>query len=118
MQKRWCETCDFHEPGPTACTGYCRNRDWQPLDGTRRQVRDRETACYRGWGIDSWRPKRGGGPNSANGAQGPRPGGGGGGGTPIRYPGATGASPAPVIPLHLLPPRANVSMRDIGELSD
>jgi hypothetical protein len=96
VQRRRCETCEFHEPGLTACTGRCRNLDWQPAGGAPRFVRARETACYRGWGIDHWQPKHGGGPGGSNGSQGPKP---GGGGTPNRYSGATGSSASPIIPL-------------------
>lgn len=112
---RRCETCNFHEPGPTACTGRCVNPNWQPANGVPRLVRDRETACYGGWGIDHWQPKRGG-PGSTNGTQGPMP--GGGGGTPYRFPTMTGASPLPIIPLRLLPRGSAANETDELRLSD
>lgn len=55
--RKRCETCVFHRAGPSPCTGVCLNRTWQPRTDASRLVRDRELACYRGWGDDLWSPK-------------------------------------------------------------
>lgn len=62
VRRRRCETCGFHQAGPTPCTGICHNWKWQPRSDAIRFVRDRELACYQGWGVDFWRPKNGSGP--------------------------------------------------------
>lgn len=100
VRRRRCETCVFHEPGPTACTGRCRNPEWQPRGGAPLFVRDRETACYQGWGRDHWRAK---GPNDGpGGSNGPNPGGAGGGGQSAHFSSPVGASGPPSIPVELL----------------
>jgi hypothetical protein len=79
VQLHRCETCVYHLPGESPCTGRCGHPGWQPSTGVIRFVRDRECACYGGWGIDFWRPRRDdGGPPGFGG-----PAGGSGGGPGI-----------------------------------
>lgn len=79
---RRCETCLFHRPGPTPCTGRCGHPDRQPPHGhVVPHVRTRELNCYAGMDtLDLWRSD-GYPPPSANGGD-PwgRPGGGNGSG--------------------------------------
>jgi hypothetical protein len=93
--------------GPTPCTGICLNKEWQPQTDAIRFVRDRELACYRGWGLDSWQPRNGG--PLADGPGGSNPSGSSGGGS---YS-AIGNRPlagAPVIPL--------TPIHDAAEIAD
>lgn len=96
VQRRRCATCLFHREGPTPCTGICLNKEWQPKTDAIRFVRDRELACYRGWGEDSWQP-RSGGPGT-NGSGGAGLGGSSSGGSFSSMPGRPLAG-APIIPL-------------------
>jgi hypothetical protein len=90
VRRRRCETCAFHQAGPTPCTGICLNIEWQPRTDAIRFVRDRELACYGGWGIDHWRPKDNGG--LLEGIGGPNAGSGGAGGSGTNtYSGLVGA---------------------------
>jgi hypothetical protein len=57
-------------------------------------VRDRELACYRGWGVDFWQPRNGDYPAGGSGA--PGAGGLSGGGNSYSVPGRT-ISGAPFI---------------------
>lgn len=79
VRRRRCATCQFHSIGPTPCTGTCLNKSWQPNTDAIRFVRDRELACYRGWGIDSWQPRQGLTPANGSGPAGAGGGGAGGG---------------------------------------
>jgi hypothetical protein len=99
VRRRRCETCLHHRQGPTPCTGICLNRDWQPKTDAIRFVRDRELACYQGWGVDSWEPRNGG--PGAGGGGGSMAGGGSGGGGYRPTPNGTlaGAAVIPLIPI-------------------
>lgn len=97
VRRRRCATCRFHREGPTPCTGTCANIEWQPKSGVTRFVRERELACYRGWGIDSWQPRNGG---AASGGPGSSGAGGSSGGGNVYTPVPSGTLVgAPVIPL-------------------
>lgn len=87
VRRRRCETCAFHQQGPTPCTGFCRNLDWQPQGGAIRFVRDRELACYGGWGIDFWRSRNENGTDSETGGPGMGSGGHGASTTSLTYTG-------------------------------
>jgi hypothetical protein len=91
VRRRRCETCAFHQAGPTPCTGICLNIDWQPRTDATRFVRDRELACYGGWGIDHWRPKQNDGPLGGFGGANAGSGGPGGSGGANSYRGLVGA---------------------------
>ena len=54
---RRCETCLFHQPGLTPCTGRCGHPDRQPPYGyVAPHVRTRELNCYAGMdSLDLWR---------------------------------------------------------------
>ncbi len=55
VRRQRCETCAFHIEGPTSSTGRCSNPIWQPTGGAPLFVRDREMACYCGWGTGHWK---------------------------------------------------------------
>lgn len=89
VRRKRCETCADHVAGPTPCTGICRNLIWQPKSDAARFVRDRELACYGGWGVDHWRPKPDTFPSNGSGGAVP---GAGGGGTAVTYGSLYGAT--------------------------
>ena len=76
VRRKRCETCVHHVAGPTPCTGICRNLAWQPKTDALRFVRDRELACYGGWGIDYWLPRPDAFPTNGSGGSTPGTGGG------------------------------------------
>jgi len=80
-----CETCVYHRPGESPCLGRCANPIWQPSSGAIRLVRDRECACYGGWGHDLWRARP-----DADGPSGPGGPASGPGGGPGANPALTG----------------------------
>jgi hypothetical protein len=113
VRRRRCETCDSHEPGPTPCTGICRNPEWQPRSDAIRFVRDRELACYRGWGIDYWRPKSGSAPSAGTGGAIPGSGGQGGDNSGRPYATLVGSPVVPLIPIELLADRERREGREL-----
>ena len=110
VRRKRCETCVYHVSGPTPCTGICRNLVWQPQSDAIRFVRDRELACYCGWGIDYWSPKPDSFPTNGSGGSTPGAGGGpgGGGSHPAIYgtradaPAGSGSAYIRLIPIELL----------------
>ena len=109
VRRKRCETCVYHVAGPTPCTGFCRNLVWQPTSDASRFVRDRELACYGGWGIDFWSPKPDSFPPNGSGGSAPGTGGGlGGGSSSVTYGTLSGAAVGSVaafirlIPIELL----------------
>ena len=94
VRRKRCETCVYHVAGPTPCTGICRNLVWQPTSNAIRFVRDRELACYGGWGIDYWSPRPDAFPSNGSGGSAPGAGGGPGGGARSTAYGTLSGAPA------------------------
>jgi hypothetical protein len=94
VRRKRCETCVYHVAGPTPCTGFCRNLVWQPKSDAGRFVRDRELACYGGWGIDYWSPKPDTFPTNGSGGSAPGTGGSSGGGPKPSPYGTLSGAPA------------------------